>query len=74
MFEEDVDRRILHFLVGTDVDKRFLIVRYRIVDTFGRIYRSFHVGENLFSFASISSTLMSPTMIIPCKSVRYHFA
>ena len=50
MFEEDVDRRILHFFVGADIDKRFLIVCYRIVDTFGRIYRSFYVCEYFFKF------------------------
>ena len=48
LFEEDVDRRIGNFFVSADIDQRFLIVCYRIVNTFGRVYRSFYVFEYLF--------------------------
>ena len=48
LFEEDVDRRIGNFFVCADIDQRFLIVCYRIVNTFGRVYRSFYVFEYLF--------------------------
>ena len=48
LFEEDVDRRIGNFFVSADIDQRFLIVCYRIVNTFGRVYRSFYVFEYLY--------------------------
>ena len=50
MFEEDVYRRILHLFISSDINKRFLVVWYRIVDTFGRIYRSLHIFEYFFQF------------------------
>ena len=48
VLEEELSRRALHFFVLTDVNQRFFVVFYRIVDTFGSIYRCLYVSKDFF--------------------------